>query len=169
MARETLESLRKDRDDWRKLFEQASAELSAVKKQLNLKVEETEKYQSMQKQVAAAERIMRTTLDSKARYKDQLQQRETEVAELRKQIDALTRAQDAARSDCEALRVQLQAQQHIEPHNARGAGRKPKITEEQREIAITMSEQGASSRKIAKEVGLSPSTVLRIIRAAENN
>lgn len=169
MARETLESLRKDRDDWRKLFEQANAELSAVKKQLNLKVEETEKYQSMQKQVAAAERIMRTTLDSKAKYKEQVQQRDDEIKELRKQIDTITRAQDALRSDCESLREQLQAKQHTEPHNARGAGRKPKITEEQTEIIITMNAQGVSSRKIAKEVGLSPSTVLRIIRAAKNN
>ena len=169
MARETLASLRKDRDDWRNLFEQANAELQKAERQLRLNVEETETYQAMQKQVAAAERIMQTALNSKDKYKEQVQQRDDEIKELRKQIDALTRAQDAARSDYEALRVQLQAQQHAEPHNARGAGRKPKITEEQRKMTITMNAQGESSRKIAKEVGLSPSTVLRIIRAAEND
>lgn len=168
MARETLASLRKDRDDWRSLFEQANAELQKAERQLRLTVEETETYQSMQKQVAAAERIMQTALNSKDKYKEQVQQRDDEIKELRKQIDALTRAQDAARSDCEALRAQLQVQQHTEPHNARGAGRKPKITEAQRKMTITMNAQGESSRKIAKEVGLSPSTVLRIIRAAEN-
>lgn len=164
MARETLESLRKDRDDWRRLFEQANAELSAVTKQLHLSFEESEKYQSMQKQVAVANQSMRSALESSARYKDQLQQREKEIAELRKQTDALTRAQDALKSDCEALRVQLQAQQHAEPHNARGAGRKPKITAEQRETVTRMNRDGASSRKIAAAVGLSPSSVLRILR-----
>lgn len=120
----------------------------SVKRQVNATVEETDAYKIMRKNFHEACQRADHYKEMADRYQKQLKAREDQLSECMKKLE------------------NLEAQTK---HNARNAGRKPKITEEQTEIIITMNAQGVSSRKIAKEVGLSPSTVLRIIRAAENN
>ena len=78
--------------------------------------------------------------------------------------NALVTAYNALESEYERVCKELQQMPAKEPHNARGAGRKPKITQEQRETALKMRAEGMSSRKIAAAIGLSYSTVLRIVK-----
>lgn len=247
MARETLTSIRQDRDDWKKLFEQANAELSAVTKQLRLKVEETAKYQSLVNQLAGEKILLKSATESSKRYEDRVKSREADLEDLRKQnellikkykemqalplfagnaedplpdptvdelkdkvarlieeraaaekradkikncenvlrefwketmeenrrlsenYDAAIAAQDELKTELEETRKELQQAQekllepHVEPHNARGAGRKPKLNNEQRDKAKTLSSQGLSIRKIAEVIGVSPATIFRCL------
>lgn len=145
----------------RQLAEYHKAWIEAdMKKQAS--VTESDEYRSIEKRLAA-ERT--NTAEAQRLYKRESEKRE----QLRQDYVTLKESYDVLLSDFKRACEELQQAPMKEPHNARGAGRKPKITEEQTEIIITMNAQGVSSRKIAKEVGLSPSTVLRIIRAAENN
>lgn len=138
-------------------------------RQKSVAVQETDEYKALEKALSA-ESFKAT--EAIRLYQDIKQKREqllNEHFELKEKYNALSTAYAALESDYKHAHEELQHMPAKEPHNARGAGRKPKITEEQTEIIITMNAQGVSSRKIAKEVGLSPSTVLRIIKAAENN
>lgn len=248
MARETLASLRQDRDDWHNLFDQANAELSEVTKQLRLKVEDTAKYQSLENQLAGEKILLKSAIESSKRYEDRVKSREAEIEDLKKQnallikkykemqalpifagnpenplpdptvdelkakierlveertaaekradrmnnnnlflqdawqitgkknrelsikYDDAIAAQNELKAELEETRKELQQVQekllepHVEPHNARGAGRKPKLNDEQRGRAKTLSSQGLSIRKIAEVIGVSPATILRCLR-----
>lgn len=133
--------LERECDSWR-------TDYFNIKRQVNADIAETDAYKNLLKQFHEACQRADHYKEMADRYQKQLKAREDQLSECMKKLE------------------NLEAQTK---HNARNAGRKPKITEEQTEIIITMNTQGVSSRKIAKEVGLSPSTVLRIIRAAENN
>lgn len=141
----------------RQLAEYHKAWIEAdMKKQAS--VTESDEYRSIEKRLAA-ERT--NTAEAQRLYKRESEKRE----QLRQDYVTLKENYDALQSDYKRVREELQQMPAKEPHNARGAGRKPKITPEQRETALRMNAEGSSSRKIAAEVGLSPSTVLRILRS----
>lgn len=128
-------------------------------------ITDSEEYKALEKQLAA-ERV--NAAEAQKHYKAEAEKREQlrqDYVSLKENYDAIQSAYSALQSDCQRVHEELQQMPAKEPHNARGAGRKPKITPEQRETALRMNAEGSSSRKIAAEVGLSPSTVLRILRS----
>lgn len=145
MARETLASLRQDRDDWKKLFEQANADLSEVTKQLNLKVEDTTKYQSMQQQLLEEKRNKKSALASSERYKKELEDLRSLYADLKAKYDA----------------------EHTK--NPRGAGRKPALTPDQQQQAIKMRDAGHSFEEIGKAFGISRVAIANLYKRNANN
>jgi Arc/MetJ family transcription regulator len=74
--------------------------------------------------------------------------------------DAVT-AQNALKSDLDKLQAEYQ---QATRHNARGAGRKLKLTAEQAEQVKKLSSEGLTYRKISEQVGISPATVMRYLK-----
>lgn len=80
-------------------------------------------------------------------------------------------AHSALQSDYKTLQAELQqahTQCHTESHNARGAGRKPKFTNEQMEQVRKMAADGLSVRKIAAEMSCSIGLVCKILHSNKN-
>ena len=168
MARETQKEKIERLEAENAQLEQRIAEYhkawAEAERQKSAAVQETDEYKALEKALAAEQlktaEVMRL-YQSESREREQLR---NEYIDLREKHDALTTAYDALESDYKRVREELQRMPAKEPHNARGAGRKPKITQEQVETAQRMHAEGLSSRKIAAAVDLSPSTVLRILR-----
>lgn len=134
-------------------------------RQKQASVMESDEYRSIEKRLEA-ETI--NTAEAQRLYKRESEKREQlrqDYVTLKESYDALVTSYNALESDFKRVCEELQQAPMKEPHNARGAGRKPKITQEQRETAFKMHSEGMSSRKIANAIGLSYSTVLRIIRS----
>lgn len=164
MPRETIASLKERIAGLEKRIEEYHIAWSEAIRQKDAAVQETDEYKALEKALAAEQL---KTVEAMRLYQSESRKREelrNEYIDLREKHDALTTAYDALESDYKRVREELQRMPAKEPHNARGAGRKPKITQEQVETAQRMHAEGLSSRKIAAEVNLSPSTVLRILR-----
>lgn len=173
MAKETqkekIERLERELEQVTKQRDEVFREVSALRRQINAAVEDTDAYKSIVAALQEEQLKVKVAQHSYELTEKMNRQLRNANADLQEKYDAAVTSYAALESDYKQAHEELQHMPAKEPHNARGAGRKPKITEEQTEIIITMNAQGVSSRKIAKEVGLSPSTVLRIIKAAENN
>lgn len=164
MPRETIASLKERIAGLEKRIEEYHIAWSEAIRQKDAAVQETDEYKALEKALAAESLKAAETMrlyQSEAREREKLR---NEYIELREKHDALTTAHNALESDYKRVCEELQHMPAKEPHNARGAGRKPKITQEQVETAQRMHAEGLSSRKIAAAVDLSPSTVLRILR-----
>lgn len=164
MPRETIASLKERIAGLEKRIEEYHIAWSEAIRQKDAAVQETDEYKALEKSLQAESL---KTAEAMRLYQSEARKREelrSEYIELREKHDALTTAYDALESDYKRVCEELQRMPAKEPHNARGAGRKPKITQEQIETAQRMHSEGLSSRKIAAEVNLSPSTVLRILR-----
>ncbi len=164
MPRETIASLKERIAGLEKRIEEYHIAWSEAIRQKDAAVQETDEYKALEKALAAEQL---KTAEAMRLYQSESRKREElriEYIELREKHDALTTAYNALESDYKRVCEELQHMPAKEPHNARGAGRKPKITQEQVETAQRMHAEGLSSRKIAAAVDLSPSTVLRILR-----
>ena len=168
MARETQKEKIERLEAENAQLEQRIAEYhkawAEAERQKSAAVQETDEYKALEKALAAERLKVAEATRLYQRATEKQEQLRNENIELRKSYDALTTAYSALESDYKRVCEELQHMPAKEPHNARGAGRKPKITQEQRETAQKMHAEGLSSRKIATAVNLSPSTVLRILR-----
>lgn len=164
MPRETIASLKERIAGLEKRIEEYHIAWSEAIRQKDAAVQETDEYKALEKALAAEQLKTEEVTRLYQSEKEKREELRSEYIELREKHDALTTAYDALESDYKRVCEELQHMPAKEPHNARGAGRKPKITQEQVETAQRMHAEGLSSRKIAAAVDLSPSTVLRILR-----
>ncbi len=164
MPRETIASLKERIAGLEKRIEEYHIAWSEAIRQKDAAVQETDEYKALEKALAAERLKMAEVTRLYQSEREKREQLRNEYIELNKKHDALTTAHNALESDYKQVCEELQHMPAKEPHNARGAGRKPKITQEQVETAQRMHAEGLSSRKIAAAVDLSPSTVLRILR-----
>ena len=161
MPRETIASFKEHIAGLEKRIDEYHEAWSEAIKQKSAAVQETDEYKALEKALAAESLKAAEATRLYQSEREKREQLRNEYIDLREKHDALTTAHNALESDYKRVCEELPAK---EPHNARGAGRKPKITQEQRETAQRMHAEGLSSRKIAATVDLSPSTVLRILR-----
>lgn len=80
-------------------------------------------------------------------------------------------AYSALQSDYKTLQEKLQqvhTQSHTEPHNARGAGRKPVLTDEQRQKILEFHAEGKSLRWIASQIGVTHTAIAKVIKRETN-
>lgn len=76
-------------------------------------------------------------------------------------------AHSALQSDYKTLQAELQqahTQCHTESHNARGAGRKPVLTVDQRQKILEFHAEGKSLRWIASQIGVTHTAIAKIIK-----
>lgn len=80
-------------------------------------------------------------------------------------------AHSALQSDYKTLQAKLQqahTQCHTESHNARGAGRKPVLTVDQRQKILEFHAEGKSLRWIASQIGVTHTAIAKIIKKEIN-
>lgn len=80
-------------------------------------------------------------------------------------------AHSALQSDYKTLQAELQqahTQCHTESHNARGAGRKPVLTVDQRQKILEFHAEGKSLRWIASQIGVTHTAIAKIIKKEIN-
>lgn len=88
------------------------------------------------------------------------------IKELKKQLDTSVTAQNALKSDLDKLAAKyMQATQH----NARNAGRKPKLTADQEQEIKNLRSEGLNVRQIAAKMSCSTGLVCKILKNCINS
>lgn len=125
-------------------------EASDLRKQINGRLEETDSYKNLVKQVDALTLDRNTAIKQRDRYQAKVQQLEAERESLRQQLTELQAAYEA-----------LQAKSTTQ-RNPFGAGRKRSYTAQLDQI-MQLRESGSSIRAIASELNIPFATVARYL------
>lgn len=158
--REKIERLERELEQVTKQRDEEFREVSALRRQINAAVEDTDAYKSI---VAA---LQEEELKAKvARHSSELTEKMNWQlcnvnAELQEKYDTLAAIYDALKSDFEALKEAEKLR------NSRGAGRKAALSEELCAKAVRMHELGLSYREIGKELGVSFPVIARACQKA---
>lgn len=134
-------------------------EASSLRQQINGRLEETDSYKNLVKQVDALTLDRNTAIKQRDRYHAKVQQLEDERDTLRQQLEALQAAY-------EALQVTHERESTTQ-RNPFGAGRKRSYTAQLEQI-MQLRESGSSIRAIASELDIPFATVARYIRENES-
>ena len=161
MARETLASLRakneeleaqnkKYFDAWLKLDQERQKEVTESAQYKALK----EHYELEQKNSKALGSMLADARSKNNKYLDEL--------------NTLKRKIQADPEDQQTAYMELQTECHTESHNARGAGRKPVLTVDQRQKILEFHAEGKSLRWIASQIGVTHTAIAKIIKKEIN-
>ena len=83
---------------------------------------------------------------------------------LKASYDVLADEHNALMSNLDAMQAELQKIKAEKPHNERGAGRKPVLTDAQRNEVHQLHAQGKSLRQIAVQMGVTHTAIAKIIK-----
>ena len=133
-------------------------EASSLRQQINGRLEETDSYKNLVKQVDALTLDRNTAIKQRDRYHAKVQQLEDERDTLRQQLEALQAAY-------EALQVTHERESTTQ-RNPFGAGRKRSYTAQLEQI-MQLRKSGSSIRSIASELNIPSATVMRYIKENE--
>lgn len=134
-------------------------EASSLRKQINGRLEETDSYKNLVKQVDALTLDRNTAIKQRDRYHAKVQQLEAERDSLRQQLTELQAAYEALQATHE--------RESTTQRNPFGAGRKRSYTAQLEQI-LQLRESGSSIRAIAKELNIPFATVARYIKENES-
>ena len=135
-------------------------EASSLRQQINGRLEETDSYKNLVKQVDALTLDRNTAIKQRDRYHAKVQQLEAERDLLRQQLADLQATYEALKGDHERTCKESQ-------RNPFGAGRKRSYTASIEQI-MQLRESGSSIRSIASELGIPFATVARYIKENES-
>ncbi len=135
-------------------------EASSLRQQINGRLEETDSYKNLVKQVDALTLDRNTAIRQRDRYHAEVQQLEAERDSLRQQLADLQATYEALKGDHELTCRESQ-------RNPFGAGRKRSYTAQLEQI-MQLRESGSSIRSIAKELNIPFATVARYIKENES-
>lgn len=141
-------------------------ELSAMRKQVNAAVEDTDAYQILVKQLKEEQLKVKVAQHSNELSDNANARLRNANAQLKENYDALVVTHNALKNNFEALREQLRVREAETPKNVRGAGRKAALSDEARARAVRMHTLGLSYREIGKELGVSFSVIARACQDA---
>lgn len=127
-------------------------EASSLRKQINGRLEETDSYKNLVKQVDALTLDRNTAIKQRDRYHAKVQQLEAERDSLRQQLTELQATHE---------------RESTTQRNPFGAGRKRSYTAQLEQI-MQLRESGSSIRAIAKELNIPFATVARYIKENES-
>lgn len=164
--REKIERLERELEQAVKQRDEEFREASALRKQINAAVEDTDAYKSIVAALQEEELKVKVTRHSSELTEKMNRQLHNANAELQEKYDVLSIAYDALKSDFEKLNEQVKASKSEKPKNPRGAGRKAALSEEQRAKAVRMHELGLSYREIGEELGVSFPVIARACQKA---
>lgn len=133
-------------------------EASSLRQQINGRLEETDSYKNLVKQVDALTLDRNTAIKQRDRYHAKVQQLEDERDTLRQQLEALKAAY-------EALQVTHERESTTQ-RNPFGTGRKRSYTAQLEQI-MQLRKSGSSIRSIASELNIPSATVMRYIKENE--
>lgn len=135
-------------------------EASSLRQQINGRLEETDSYKNLVKQVDALTLDRNTAIKQRDSYHAKVQQLEAERDSLRQQLADLQATYEALKGDHKRTCKESQ-------RNPFGAGRKRSYTASIEQI-MQLRESGSSIRAIAKELNIPFATVARYIKENES-
>lgn len=159
--REKIERLERELEQVTKQRDEVFREVSALRRQINAAVEDTDAYKSIVTALQEEELKVKVARHSSELTEKMNWQLRNVNAELQEKHDTIAAAYDALKSDFESLNEQLKAKELEKPRNSRGAGRKAVLSKEAQEEVRDMHRLGMSYRAIAKKMGVSFSVVAR--------
>lgn len=165
--REKIERLERELEQVTKQRDEVFREVSALRRQINAAVEDTDAYKSIVTALQEEELKVKVARHSSELTEKMNWQLRNVNAELQEKHDTLAAAYDALKSDFESLNEQLKAKELEKPRNSRGTGRKAALSDELRTKAARMHELGMSYRAIAKKMGVSFPVVARACQREE--
>ena len=170
MAKETqkekIERIERELEQAIKQRDEEFREVSALRKQTNAAVEDTDVYKSIVAALQEEELKVKVAQHSCELTEKMNRQLRNANAELQEKCDTLAAAYDALKSDFEKLNEQVKANKSEKPKNPRGAGRRAALSDELRAKAVRMHELGLSYREIGKELGVSFPVIARACQKA---
>lgn len=164
--------------------EELQTENRDLHRQLNERLEESDAYKSLVKQLQEEAQLKKMAYESLERYRVRCQQLEDErnqwakpqeqhqdIIKLQQDYDTLKASYDALveehyilTSNLDAMQAELQKIKAEKPHNERGAGRKPVLTDAQRNEVHQLHAQGKSLRQIAVQMGVTHTAIAKIVK-----
>lgn len=165
--REKIERLERELEQVTKQRDEVFREVSALRRQINAAVEDTDAYKSIVTALQEEELKVKVARHSNELTEKMNWQLRNVNAELQEKHDTLAAAYDALKSDFNTLAIQSKAKGEEALKNARGAGRKAVLSKEAQEEVRDMHRLGMSYRAIAKKMGVSFSVVARACQREE--
>lgn len=173
MAKETqkekIERLERELEQVTKQRDEVFQEVSALRRQVNASVEDTDIYKTLKKELEGEQlkvKAVQNTLELAEKMNRELRNANSQLKE---SYDTAVTSYNALRSDFEALSIQFKAKGEEALKNARGAGRKAALSKEVQEEVRDMHKLGMSYREIAKKIGVSFSVVARACQSRDND
>lgn len=173
MARETqkekIERLERELEKVTKQRDEVFQEVSALRRQINAAVEDTDVYKSIVTALEEEQLKVKVAQHSRELVEKMNQELRNTNSQLKEDYDAVVTSYNALRSDFEALSIQFKAEKKESLKNARGAGRKAALSKEVQEEVRDMHRLGMSYREIAKKIGVSFSVVARACQSKDDD
>lgn len=167
--------------------EELQKENENLHKQMNKRLEESAEYQTLVRQLQEKIQLLNSAVKSCEYYRAKVQQLENErdhwmelqpqeqcqqddnrlqqdYDTLKASYDALADEHNALMSNLDAMQAELRKIKAEKPHNERGAGRKPVLTDAQRNEVHQLHAQGKSLRQIAVQMGVTHTAIAKIIK-----
>lgn len=170
MAKETqkekIERLERELEQVMKQRDEVFREVSALRRQINVAVEDTDAYKSIVAALQEEKLKVKVAQHSCELTEKMNRQLRNANAELQEKYDTAVTSYNALRSDFETLSIESKAKWEETLKNARGAGRKAALSKEVQEEVRDMHKLGMSYREIAKKIGVSFSVVARACQAS---
>lgn len=165
--REKIERLERELEQVTKQRDEVFLEVSALRRQINAAVEDTDAYKSIVAALQEEELKVKVARHSSELTEKMNRQLRNVNAELQEKYDAAVTSYNALRSKFDTLAIQSKAKGEETLKNARGAGRKAVLSKEAQEEVRDMHRLGMSYREIAKKIGVSFSVVARACQREE--
>lgn len=165
--REKIERLERELEQVTKQRDEVFLEVSALRRQINAAVEDTDAYKSIVAALQEEELKVKVARHSSELTEKMNRQLRNVNAELQEKYDAAVTSYNALKSDFNTLAIQSKAKGEETLKNARGAGRKAVLSKEAQEEVRNMHRLGMSYRAIAKKMGVSFSVVARACQREE--
>lgn len=173
MAKETqkekIERLERELEQVTKQRDEVFQEVSALRRQINAAVEDTDIYKTLKKELEGEQlkvKAVQNTLELTEKMNRELRKANSQLKE---NYDTVVTSYNALRSDFEALSIQFKAERKEPLKNARGAGRKAALSKKVQEEVRDMHRLGMSYRDIAKKIGVSFSVVARACQSKDDD
>ena len=173
MAKETqkekIERLERELEQVTKQRAEVFQEVSALRRQINAAVEDTDIYKTLKKELEGEQlkvKAVQNTLELTEKMNRELRKANSQLKE---NYDTVVTSYNAIKSDFEALSIQFKAERKEPLKNARGAGRKAALSKEVQEEVRDMHKLGMSYRDIAKKIGVSFSVVARACQSKDDD
>lgn len=167
--REKIERLERELEQVTKQRDEVFREVSALRRQINAAVEDTDAYKSIVAALQEEELKVKVARHSSELTEKMNRQLRNANAELQEKYDAAVTSYNAIRSDFEILSIESKAKGEETLKNTRGAGRKAALSKEAQEEVRDMHKLGMSYREIAKKIGVSFSVVARACQSKDDD
>ena len=173
MAKETqkekIDRLERELEQVTKQRDEVFQEVSALRRQINTTVEDTDVYKSLVAALEEEQLKVKVAQNSRELAEKMNRELRNTNSQLKESYDTAVTSYNALKSDYEALSIQFKAERKEPLKNERGAGRKAALSKEVQEEVRDMHKLGMSYREIGKKLRVSFSVVARACQSKDDD